>query len=589
MSVEKSPLVSVVVPVFNGDKYLPAALKSLMRQTYQNIEIFVIDDGSEDSSIVEQIVESIGDKRIQLIKKKNGGVSTVLNLAMEMSRGKYFTWLSHDDLFLPNKIKVQVEALEMKLNPKLIHYTSYRTINESGRVTHTANLSAEIIKSVSPLGPIERGILYGCTAMFNLNFIKSVGKFDENLKYVQDYDFWLKLVDVNAKFELLDVPLVDIRIHSEQTGKTNDTYNENFFLWEKIANKWVEYCEHNYDDKSNLLYLKEFKKFVTQNKVEGALPILNQFMGRILSKYKLTVIVPVRGRIHFIQRCIQSILDQNLTNLQILIIDDNSDSKLSFMTKEIVESFNDTRLELQKNSHLRGPAGARNHGLNIAQGQFVAFLDSDDYFLPGKLEIQILEMLINEADFSHTNYLRFYETESRYSIVDTSHHVGDSQLKFIIEKGCGISTSTCMIRFANPISSIRFDEDKRFGEDIFYFLDIAYSSAKNLLHLNTLGTCMRLHVESASQDKKAQKLHTEDMKLLINRSDLRRMDYIVKANAQINSLETFRINRLEKLLLAMLGLLLKVAVKTPFYSRFRGTKLVKLLKNKINNVKDGSD
>jgi glycosyltransferase involved in cell wall biosynthesis len=586
VSFEKSPLVSVVVPVFNGGKYLPAALKSLTRQTYQNIEIFVIDDGSEDSSVVEQIVEEIGDKRIQLIKKKNGGVSTVLNLAIEMSNGKYFTWLSHDDLFLPNKIKVQVEALELKMNPKLIHYTSYRKIDERNRIIHTANLSAEIAKSVSPLGPVERGILYGCTAMFDLNFMKSVGRFDENLRYVQDYDYWLKLVDANAEFELLDEPLVDLRIHSEQTGKTNDTYNENFFLWEKIANKWVDYCEDNYDDKNNLLYLKEFKNFVIQNKVEGALPILNQFMGKILSKYKLTVIVPTRGRIHLIQRCIKSILDQNLTNLQILIIDDNSDSKLSSITKNIIESFNDTRLELQKNSQLRGPAGARNHGLNIAQGQFVAFLDSDDYFLPGKLEIQILEMLINDADFSHTNYLRFYETKSRYSIVDTSHHVGKLQLNYIIQNGCGISTSTCMIRFASPISSIRFDEDKRFGEDIFYYLDVLYSSAKNLLHLDILGTCIRLHIESASQNEKAQQLHAKNMKLLINRSDPQRMDYILKANDQEYYRGHHDFNRSKILFLSILGILLRVAIHIPFYSRFTRTKLAKLLRNKIKDKKD---
>lgn len=518
-------LVSVVVPVFNGERYLTEALKSLIAQTYANLEIIVVDDGSSDSIGVVKIIESLSDSRIRLIQKENGGVSTALNAAIDSANGKYFTWLSHDDIFHVEKIQKQVDALELAQNPKCVHYTAYKTIDSQGHLIHIASLKDELNKSFTHLGPIERGVLYGCAVMFNLNFMKSVGYFDENLKYVQDYNYWLKLIDAGANFELLDEPLVGIRIHSEQTGKKEDTYNENFELWAEIATRWVSFCEATYEDHLNLAYLRDFRIFAIQNKVEGAISVLDDFESRILNRHILTVIVPIRGRIHLLKRCIQSILDQDLQSIEVILVDDNTNSEISNTTLQILKSFNHCALAFQKNSHKHGPAGARNQGLDLAKFGFVTFLDSDDYFLPGKLRHQLSEMLINRVDFSHTNYIRHYEIENEFKLIDTSHHSGDSQLRYILERGCGISTSTVMVRYSSPFSEIRFDEDKRFGEDIFYFLDFANKSDRPFLHLKAYGTVMRHHIESASSNAHAQESHRNDIEALFRKEDPKRLHY----------------------------------------------------------------
>lgn len=519
------PKVTVVVPVFNGEKYLHLALNSLVTQSYVNIEIIVVDDGSDDKQKILDIVKSFDDSRIKFYAKTNGGVSSALNLAIEKAEGKYFTWLSHDDVFLPNKIEEQVVFLEQEMNPKLVSYTSYETIDLDGKLISRVELGSELDKAVTPLGPIERGVLYGCTAMFSLDFIRQVGNFDTRLRFVQDYDYWLKLFDQGAFFELLDKPLVQIRLHDEQTGKIRDTYDENFQLWQDIAHRWVSFCSKNYSDIENLSNLKEFKSFVIENKVEGAVYVLDTFKESILENYKITVIVPTRGRIHLLARCLKSILVQELVNLEILVVDDNTDSKLSTDTHLLINSLRDERIKLLKNNSVHGPAGSRNIALNEARGDFVAFLDSDDFFLPDKLSIQLVEMLIKSADFSHTNYLRTYELKNRSLIVDTSHHAGSNQLNFILKNGCGISTSTTMIRFAQPFSKIRFDEDKRYGEDIFYFMDFAYNSSSPFLHLSIIGSCMRLHVESAAQDTKAQAAHAKDISNLMLGLDTARLGY----------------------------------------------------------------
>ena len=104
MKEEFNPLVSIVIPVYNGAEYMREAIDSALAQTYKNIEVIVVNDGSKDNT--DEIARSYGEK-IRYFKKENGGVSTALNLAIQNMQGEYFSWLSHDDVYLPEKIERQ--------------------------------------------------------------------------------------------------------------------------------------------------------------------------------------------------------------------------------------------------------------------------------------------------------------------------------------------------------------------------------------------------------------------------------------------------------------------------------------------------
>lgn len=104
------PLVSIVIPVYNGSNYLREAVDSALAQTYPDVEILVVDDGSDDGGATHEIAASYGD-RIRYFHKDNGGVVSALNFGIEHMRGEYFAWLSHDDLYHPKKIERQVSAL----------------------------------------------------------------------------------------------------------------------------------------------------------------------------------------------------------------------------------------------------------------------------------------------------------------------------------------------------------------------------------------------------------------------------------------------------------------------------------------------
>ena len=94
----RSPVVSIVIPVYNGSNYLREAVDSALQQTYGRTEVIVVDDGSDDGGRTDAIIRSYGD-RVRRFRKPNGGVSTALNHGLREMTGEWFAWLSHDDRF----------------------------------------------------------------------------------------------------------------------------------------------------------------------------------------------------------------------------------------------------------------------------------------------------------------------------------------------------------------------------------------------------------------------------------------------------------------------------------------------------------
>src|SRR5215470_19778957 len=132
------PLVSIVIPVYNGSDYLREALDSALSQTYPHVEILVVNDGSTDAGATEAIARSYGD-RIRYFWKPNGHVASALNFGIQQMRGEYFSWLSHDDVYLPDKIKIQM-ALAVRATRPTLYYGDFATIDASGKLLETHSM-----------------------------------------------------------------------------------------------------------------------------------------------------------------------------------------------------------------------------------------------------------------------------------------------------------------------------------------------------------------------------------------------------------------------------------------------------------------
>lgn len=208
-----TPKISIVIPVYNGSDYLSQAIDSALAQTYKNIEIIVVNDGSSDNGATENIALSYGDK-IRYFSKVNGGVGSALNFAISNMSGEYFSWLSHDDLYYPNKIESQVQTLTQLQNKKTILYGDYAVFSNDPSI-----ISERKLPNTSP-GQFRyfltvKNILHGCTLLIPKITFEECGLFDENLRTTQDYDLWFRLA---KKYNFVHEPkiLVKARQHAEQ-------------------------------------------------------------------------------------------------------------------------------------------------------------------------------------------------------------------------------------------------------------------------------------------------------------------------------------------------------------------------------------
>lgn len=223
------PKVTIVIPFFN-DPYITQAVDSALAQTYPNIEIIVVDDGSTKHA--KLLAPYAG--RIHYLGKANGGTASALNHGFRLASGEYIAWLSSDDYFYPEKIALQVEAMER--HGRMISHTGFDLIDETGFVT-----AKGIIPPGREMAQFYRGFLNsnpvnGCTVMMSKQLYRHIGPFDEKLLYTHDLDYWYRVILAGFPFLLLPEALTAYRRHSEmgsvrhrlaiqkEIAATNDAY-----------------------------------------------------------------------------------------------------------------------------------------------------------------------------------------------------------------------------------------------------------------------------------------------------------------------------------------------------------------------------
>lgn len=207
-----SPRVSIVIPVYNGSNYLREAIDSALAQTYPNIEIVVVNDGSTDDGATEEIAKSYGEK-IRYFSKENGGVSTALNMGIEVMGGEYFSWLSHDDIYEPNKIEIEIDAVRKK-SEKVIVYSDYYFIDERSNKYKIINLP-KVPSGGMRAYIVGSHMVHGCTLLIPREFLINSGGFSRLLKTTQDQDLFFRLA-AHYPFIHLALPLVGARMHRQQ-------------------------------------------------------------------------------------------------------------------------------------------------------------------------------------------------------------------------------------------------------------------------------------------------------------------------------------------------------------------------------------
>lgn len=208
------PLVSIITPVFNGEKFLAKAIESALDQTYQNFELLIVNDGSTDNSFAI-IKPFLKDSRVIYIEQKNAGVAAARNTAIKHAKGKYIGFLDQDDLWLDNKLEVQVAALEQDKSVALVH--SKQDFIDS----HSNKIDYEWVTGASGYcfrENFKKNRIAVLTVLIRKTIIEEIGLFNEQLSGADDYEMWLR-VTLKHPIKYIDQSLVFYRFHDNNVSK----------------------------------------------------------------------------------------------------------------------------------------------------------------------------------------------------------------------------------------------------------------------------------------------------------------------------------------------------------------------------------
>ena len=193
------PKISVVIPVYNGEKTIQETIKSVLSQTFSDFELIVINDGSQDSTVNR--VATIQDTRVKVVSYPNAGLSATRNRGISLATGEYISFIDADDLWTPDKLEAQFNALQE--NPQAsVAYSWTDHIDECGQFfrsgphfTFNGNVYARLLL-IDFVGS-------GSNPLIRTQAFAEVGGFDESLPAVEDWDMWLRLA---ARYQFVAVP-----------------------------------------------------------------------------------------------------------------------------------------------------------------------------------------------------------------------------------------------------------------------------------------------------------------------------------------------------------------------------------------------
>ncbi|MDO4834101.1 MAG: glycosyltransferase [Bacillota bacterium] len=533
--------VSVIMPVFNSERYLEQSLNDLMHQSLEDIEIICVDDGSTDSSpdILMRYREI--DKRIKVQRQENLFAGTARNNGLKRAKGKYVIFLDSDDIFHRTMLEELYDKAEKTgCEICICDAIPVSDVRKAGK-RHYLNAGIIPRKEVFSYKDIPDSIFRVTTPapwnmLFRKDFIENNGIEFENTIRGNDLRFFAETIVSAEKISVVDKILMyyrddaigslqtqygchriteqntlhQIKTFLQERGRYDDVekafkrlvLSNNAFILKKIKSEeearqyYSEVlCSETplilYDGKdeellNNLEYqrLSRMKKLGEEAFVEelfNAPPHREQveiIKRSGVSNPKITIIIPAYNVEKYIAESVDSVLAQTYSDWEMVAVNDASTDNTLDLLKEITE--NDERVTIVNCPENKGVGHARNVGLDIAKGEFVQFLDSDDWLLP-----ETFEILLKQIEKEHADMVLF-EGEIFYDVPEDSELHNSKKDSFYrwkneyVKPVSGLDffaraatngdwrESVCLTLFnAKAIRNIRFIEGIVHEDDIF--------------------------------------------------------------------------------------------------------------------------
>jgi len=228
-------MISVIIPVYNGEKYLAECIESVLEQTYDDYEIILVNDGSIDGT--EQMIINYQKKhpdKIRSVYKSNGGTASALNEGIKCMKGDWFKWLSADDKFNDrHALSDMIRLISTIPNHKdYIFYTNYNIIDENSKLVKPFDEPdrTHLIRDLRNAELLHNFYGNGSSSLIHRKLIDEIGLFRENMSYGEDLEYWLRAT-LQFGHTLYHLPLrtIQYRVHGDSlTGTKNLSDNAKF-------------------------------------------------------------------------------------------------------------------------------------------------------------------------------------------------------------------------------------------------------------------------------------------------------------------------------------------------------------------------
>lgn len=240
------PLVSMVIPCYNHENFVQDAIRSIINQSYENIELIIIDDGSTDNSVtkIREMCQECLERftRFEFRSRVNKGLSFTLNESIEWCKGKYFAALASDDIALKDKINIQIQYMELNLDVVAV-FGSANYIDENNEIKVIDSLQQQEYS-------FDKIFLNECqffapTQLMRKSILDDIGGYNVEI-LVEDWYMWLKMAQ-KGRIICLSEKLANYRIHSNNTTKKSK------FIYENNLKTLSDYSDHK-------MYRKAYSK-----------------------------------------------------------------------------------------------------------------------------------------------------------------------------------------------------------------------------------------------------------------------------------------------------------------------------------------
>lgn len=445
-------MISVIIPVYNVEDYLHVCLNSILNQTYENFEIICIDDASTDSSFKILEYFSKKDSRIKILKNdSNKGPGYSRNKGLDVAKGKYVYFLDGSDWCSPDAFekllqKAEQDNLDMLMFKNIVYYDDSQNfvIEDYYDMEFMNKFESKVFNHFD----MDKTTLFKipadcCNKLYLKSFLdeNNIRFSNENLIHT-DNPFNCKVIFNAKKISLMNNYFYNKRKRSESITShiehifdcipivhlIFDTFLENreiyeyykkeilSYIFEEVLNTHYINLDEEYKQlffiKIQSVYKYFIKEYGLYNDIKENIPniILNRFKfdeiveDLINGKFKVSIIVPVYNVEDFLIECLDSICGQKFSDIEIICVNDGSTDN----SQKILNNYskNDDRIKIinQKNC---GLGCARNTGLKYANGEYIAFIDSDDYISRDYVELLYDNMILNSSDVAISKIARF--------------------------------------------------------------------------------------------------------------------------------------------------------------------------------------